>query len=133
VPLTLQHCQALGVLSSTDAGWRRTLNEAGRRVCAAERSFQAFQAHGGRGRDSFLRITRQPPPGPPLDRPHDPVPQLSLAAQPAGPVRRIWSQAPRAREETSWRLAAFGPHGSGVIGTEVSPAPRGSAQLKSAR
>ena len=80
IPLTLEHCQALGVHNSTDAGRRRTLNEAGQRVCAADRSFKAFEAHGGRGKDSFLRIIRQPPPGPPLERPYDPTPQLHLAA-----------------------------------------------------
>lgn len=79
VPLTLEHCHALGVHNSADAGRRRTLNEAGRRVCAADRSFTTFEAHGGRGRDSFLRIVRHRSPGSPLDRPFDPA-QLSLAA-----------------------------------------------------
>ena len=61
IPLTLEHCQALGVWNAADAGRRRTLNEAGRRLCAADRSFVAFEAHGGRGRDSFLRVVRQRP------------------------------------------------------------------------
>lgn len=80
IPLTLEHCHALGVHNSTDAGRRRTLNEAGGRVCAADKSFEAFEAHGGRGKDSFLRIMRVRPAGPPLDRPLDPAGQLSLAA-----------------------------------------------------
>jgi hypothetical protein len=80
VPLTLEHCHALGVYNTADAGRRRTLNDAGRRVCAADLSFKAFEAHGGRGRDSFLRIIRQRPPGQPLDRPFDLGDQLSLAA-----------------------------------------------------
>lgn len=80
VPLTLEHCNALGVHNSSDAGRRRTLNEAGRRVCAADRSFESFEAHGGRGKDSFLRIMRKRPPSPPLDRPFDPTGQLPLAA-----------------------------------------------------
>lgn len=61
IPLTLEHCRALGVANSADAGRRRTLNDAGKRVCAADKSFLAFEAHGGRGRDSFLRIIRVPP------------------------------------------------------------------------
>ncbi len=59
VPLTVEHCQALGVRAGTDAARRRTFNEAGPRVCAADRSFEAFEAHGGRGRDSFLRVVRR--------------------------------------------------------------------------
>ena len=59
VPLTLEHCHALGVRNAADAGRRRTLNEAGQRVCAADKSFMAFEAHGGRGRNSFLRIVRK--------------------------------------------------------------------------
>jgi hypothetical protein len=80
VPLTLEHCQALGAHNSPDAGRRRMLNEAGARVCAADKSFQAFEAHGGRGRDSFLRIVRQRPRALPLDRPFESAEQLSLAA-----------------------------------------------------
>jgi hypothetical protein len=82
VPLTLQHCQALGVQASTDAARRRTLNDAGRRVCAADKAFVAFEAHGGRARESFLRIIRQRPQGIPLDRPtaSGVSEQLSLAA-----------------------------------------------------
>lgn len=59
VPLSLEHCHALGVRAGTDAARRRTLNDAGPRVCAADRSFTAFEAHGGRGRDSFLRVVRR--------------------------------------------------------------------------
>ncbi len=81
VPLTLAHCQALGVHNSTDAGRRRTLNEAGGRVCAADKSFQAFEAHGGRGKDSFLRIMRRRSADGPLGRPYgSPTEQLVLAA-----------------------------------------------------
>jgi hypothetical protein len=67
VPLTLEHCQALGVQAATDAARRRTLNDAGKRVCAADKSFVGFEAHGGRGRESFLRILRTPPVAPPLE------------------------------------------------------------------
>ena len=81
LPLTLQHCHALGVKAGTDAARRRTLNDAGRRVCAADKSFVAFEAHGGRGRESFLRIVRTPPAGLPLERPFPlPSDQLSFAA-----------------------------------------------------
>ena len=59
IPLTLDHCYALGVRNGADAGRRRTFNDAGERVCAADKSFVAFEAHGGRGRDSFLRIIRR--------------------------------------------------------------------------
>lgn len=59
IPLTVDHCHALGVRASTDAARRRTFNEAGSRVCAADRSYEAFEAHGGRGRDSFLRVVRR--------------------------------------------------------------------------
>ena len=59
IPLTLEHCHALGVQAATDAARRRTLNDAGERVCAADKSFAAFEAHGGRSRQSFLRITRR--------------------------------------------------------------------------
>ena len=59
VPLTVEHCNALGVRNAADAGRRRTLNEAGQRVCAADKSFVAFEAHGGRRRDSFLRVVRK--------------------------------------------------------------------------
>jgi len=81
IPLTLEHCHALGVRASTDAARRRTFNEAGERVCAADKSFVAFEAHGGRGRDSFLRIIRTPPPDPPVSQPaFVPAQQLTLAA-----------------------------------------------------
>jgi hypothetical protein len=75
IPLTLDHCNALGVYNSNDAGRRRTLNEAGERVCAVDRSFQSFEAHGGRGQDSFLRVVRKPPLTSPLARPFDGAPQ----------------------------------------------------------
>jgi hypothetical protein len=69
IPLTIEHCHALGVRASTDAARRRTFNEAGARVCAADKTFKAFEAHGGRGMDSFLRVVRIPPAQAPLDRP----------------------------------------------------------------
>jgi len=75
IPLTLDHCNALGVFNNNDAGRRRTLNEAGERVCAVDRSFQSFEAHGGRGQDSFLRVVRKPPLTSPLARPFDGAPQ----------------------------------------------------------
>ena len=68
VPLTIEHCNALGVRAGADAARRRTLNDAGRRVCEADRSFIEFQAHGGRGRPSFLRVVRRAQ-GSALDRP----------------------------------------------------------------
>jgi hypothetical protein len=82
IPLTVEHCHALGVRAGTDAARRRTLNEAGERVCAADRSFVSFEAHGGRSCQSFLRIVRRRPPDSPLDRPYGTVHehQLSLAA-----------------------------------------------------
>jgi hypothetical protein len=58
IPLTLEHC-----------------NEAGERVCAVDRSFQSFEAHGGRGQGSFLRVVRKPPLPPSLARPFDGAPQ----------------------------------------------------------
>ena len=67
VPLTLEHCHALGVQAATDAARRRTLNDAGKRVGAADKSFVAFEAHGGRGRQSFLRILRAPTSDPLLE------------------------------------------------------------------
>lgn len=56
--LSAEHCHALGVRAGTDAARRRTLNEAGPRVCAADRSFVSFEAHGGRGAASVLRVVR---------------------------------------------------------------------------
>lgn len=83
VPLTEDHCHALGVRAATDAARRRTFNQAGPRVCAADKSFQAFEAHGGRGRDSFLRVVRRASEESVLDRPAGPPPvdqgQLLLA------------------------------------------------------
>jgi hypothetical protein len=80
VPLTIEHCNALGVRAGADAARRRTLNDAGRRVCEADRSFIEFQAHGGRGRPSFLRVVRRAQ-GSALDRPFAPPDgeQLTLA------------------------------------------------------
>jgi hypothetical protein len=75
IPLTLDHCHALGVYNNNDAGRRRTLNEAGERVCAVDRSFQSFEARGVRGQDSFLRVVRKPPLTSPLARPFDGAPQ----------------------------------------------------------
>ncbi len=81
VPLTLEHCHALGVRNSADAGRRRTLNEAGQRVRAADKSFVAFEAHGGRGRHSFLRIVRRRPKKSALEAALIvPAEQLTLAA-----------------------------------------------------
>jgi len=81
VPLTLEHCHALGVRNAADAGRRRTLNDAGQRVCAADKSFVAFEAHGGRGRDSFLRVVRRRSDASPLESPLTvPAEQLTLAA-----------------------------------------------------
>ncbi len=81
VPLTVEHCHALGVRAATDAARRRTFNEAGPRVCEADKSFRLFEAHGSRGRDSFLRVVRKRPRSSPLNRP---LPlaegQLTLAA-----------------------------------------------------
>jgi hypothetical protein len=42
-------------------------------VCAADSSFRAFEAHGGRGIDSFLRVVRTPPRHPVVDRPLAPT------------------------------------------------------------
>jgi len=81
IALTPEHCQALGVRAGADAARRRTLNDAGARVCAVDKSFLAFEAHGGRGVDSFLRIVRRRPADSPLDRPFAPPPeQLVLAS-----------------------------------------------------
>lgn len=81
VPLTVEHCHALGVRAGTDAARRRTFNEAGLRVCAADKSFRAFEAHGGRGYDSFLRVIRRRSRASALDRPAiAPERQLTLAS-----------------------------------------------------
>jgi len=69
VPLTIEHCHALGVHAATDAARRRTLSEAGHRMCAADKSFVAFEAHGGRGSPSFLRVLRSPTRTPPAEHP----------------------------------------------------------------
>jgi hypothetical protein len=49
---------------------------------AADKSFVAFEAHGGRGRNSFLRIVRKPPKFPPIEPPRgERLPsKLTLAA-----------------------------------------------------
>ena len=80
IPLTLEHCYSLGVRSGADAARRRTFNKTGARVCAADRTFRAFEAHGGRGMDSFLRVVRTPPSQSVLDRPGPTAPlgQLTL-------------------------------------------------------
>jgi hypothetical protein len=80
VPLTVEHCHALGVRNAADSGRRRTLNDAGRRVCAADKSFLAFEAHGGHGRDSFLRIVRKSSGGMRGQQVVVPAEQLTLAA-----------------------------------------------------
>ena len=82
IPLTVEHCHALGVRNGADAGRRRTLNQAGARVCAADRSFVSFEAHGGHGcRESFLRIVRQTPKFSPLEPAHSAAgDQLQLVA-----------------------------------------------------
>ncbi len=80
IPLTAEHCQALGVRAGADSARRRTLNAAGARVCAADRSFVTFQAHGGHGVESFLRIVRRRPCEAAVSRPLGALPgQLSLA------------------------------------------------------
>lgn len=78
VPLSVEHCHALGVRAGTDAARRRTLNEAGPRVCAADKSFRSFEAHGGRNRASFLRVVRERPSVSPLGRPAAGAGQLTL-------------------------------------------------------
>jgi hypothetical protein len=80
VPLTVEHCHSLGVTSSADAGRRRTINQAGERVCETDRSFVAFEAHGGRGKDSFLRVVRRRPALPATARPYSNPDQLTLEA-----------------------------------------------------
>ena len=50
VALVVEACTAAGAYNGNVAGPRRLLNEAGERVCAVDRSFQSFEAHGGRGR-----------------------------------------------------------------------------------
>jgi hypothetical protein len=79
VPLTAEHCRALGVHAGTPAARRRTLNDAGRRVCAVDHSFKAFEARGGHGHDSFLRVVRERPLSTPLAHPYEGAPpQLRL-------------------------------------------------------
>lgn len=78
VALTQDHCNALGVRNAADAGRRRTLNEAGSRVCAADLSFVSFEAHGGRNQQSFLRVVRRRSAERVLERPYGE--QLTLGA-----------------------------------------------------
>jgi hypothetical protein len=73
LPLTENNCRALGVHAAADAARRRTFNEAGPRVCVADSSFRAFEAHGGRGIDSFLRVVRTPPRHAVVERPLAPI------------------------------------------------------------
>lgn len=80
VPLTHEHCHALGVRAATDAARRRTINDAGRRVCEADRSFLEFAAHGGRGRQSFLRVIRRAGPSAIERQPSQTAAQLTLEA-----------------------------------------------------
>lgn len=61
VPLTEQATRALRVYAKDTAGMRRTVNNAGKRVCLADSRFVAFEAGGGRG-PSFLRVIRRRPP-----------------------------------------------------------------------
>ena len=94
VPLTPDHCHALGVRAGADAARRRTFNDAGLRVVDADRSFVAFEAHGGRRRDSFLRVIRRRPTAPPLDRPLEPRPAArSHSGRPRSPR---WDSSPTA-------------------------------------
>lgn len=58
LPLTVENCAALGVRNAQSAGRRRTINQAGERICAADRSFVSFEAHGGRSQEDFLRVVR---------------------------------------------------------------------------
>jgi hypothetical protein len=86
VRLTESNCHALGVRAATDAARRRTFNEAGPRVCGADSSFRSFEAHGGRGLDSFLRVVRTTPRHRVLDRPLG-MPSEQLTLEPAASVR----------------------------------------------
>jgi len=80
VPLTEAACTALGVYNAADAGRRRTLNTAGQRVCGADKSFIAFEAHGGRGCPSFLRVVRKRGSTPPVEPARQVLEQLAFAA-----------------------------------------------------
>jgi hypothetical protein len=78
VALTPKHCHALGVTAGADKDRRRTLNEAGERVCAVDHAFRTFEAYGGHGKPSVLRIVRERC-GSSLARPYDGAPpQLEL-------------------------------------------------------
>lgn len=76
IPLTVENCAALGVKGGTDKTRRRTLNEAGKRICGADSSFQEFAAHSGGGGQSFLRLVRRRP----KDAPARSSGQLALPA-----------------------------------------------------
>lgn len=78
VPLTEAHCHELGVKNAQAAGRRRTINQAGERICAADRSFVSFEAHGGRGQSEFLRIVRRDVTTDALERPYGAADQLML-------------------------------------------------------
>lgn len=78
VPLTPDHCYALGVRASADAARRRTLNDAGMRVLAVDSGFHEIAALGGRGKPSFLRVVRQARTQSPLERPVPAGAQLVL-------------------------------------------------------
>lgn len=78
VPLTEAHCHELGVKNAQAAGRRRTINQAGERICAADRSFVSFEAHGGRGQSDFLRIVRRDVSSDALERPYGASEQLAL-------------------------------------------------------
>lgn len=80
VPLTTETCYALGVYSTADAGRRRTLNLAGERVCSVDTAFTSFEALGGRGRDSFLRVVRKRGCTPPVEPARQVLEQLAFAA-----------------------------------------------------
>lgn len=76
--LTPEACALMGVLSGQPAGRRRTINQAGERICAADSSFVSFEAHGSRGQPGFLRVVRRRPTEPLLERPYGE--QLTLDA-----------------------------------------------------
>ena len=78
VELSEGHCRALGVTAAADGARRRTFNQAGERVRRADADFCAFEAHGGRGLPSFLRVVRRKPHND-VEQPRS-VGQLALAA-----------------------------------------------------
>ena len=80
IPLTIEQCQALGVHASPDAARRRTLSQAGARVCAADPMFVSIEAHGGRGRESALHVVRRRSSERALLRPYEQTLQLTLTS-----------------------------------------------------